>query len=74
MHRRQFLRNAGTTALVGTSLLPARALADEVRVAHSGFSVGTAQQSLAYHWIDVLQDVSARDVMHNQARPTIFRN
>ncbi len=59
-------------ALVGTSVIPSRLLAAEPRFTHSGVSIGSARQSLAYHWLDVLLDTAAADVVRNSARPTIL--
>lgn len=72
MHRRQLLKAGSTLALVGGGLTSSRVLAKEQRFQHAGTTVGGADQSLAYHWLDVLLEIAVRDVALHQARPTIL--
>ncbi|NCP11975.1 MAG: vanadium-dependent haloperoxidase [Sphingomonadales bacterium] len=72
MHRRELLKTGSMMALVGSALMPSRLLASEPRLTHQGYSVGGAEQSLAYHWLDVLLDTAATEVGRVGARPTIL--
>lgn len=73
MDRRSILKAASLTTLAGGAMLvPGTLLARTARLSHAGTSVGGPEQSLAYHWLDVLLDVAAHDVELHQARPTIL--
>lgn len=73
MDRRFLLKSGSMMALAGASAgLPHRALGAQERFQHAGTSVGGPDQSLAYHWLDVLLDVAVRDVERHSARPTIL--
>ena len=54
------------------ALLPQRTMAGRAWMQHAGTSVGGPDQSLAYHWLDVLLDVAVQDVERNAARPTVL--
>ena len=72
MDRRNFVKASGAAGLVAWGLGPQPLWAKDVMVRHSGLSIGGADQSLAYHWLDVLLDVAAQDVARYGARPTIL--
>ncbi|RIV85640.1 vanadium-dependent haloperoxidase [Aurantiacibacter zhengii] len=72
MNRRNLLKSGCMVALAGGALRPVSALAAEQHLQHAGLSIGGAQQSLAYHWLDTLLDVAAEDVVRNSARPTVL--
>lgn len=72
MDRRDILRSGALLTAATTVIVPNQTLAAERRLQHSGQSIGGARQSLAYHWLDVLLDVAAQDVVRNAARPTIL--
>ena len=72
MQRRNFLKSGSVLGLLGGAGFSAPLRAGEVRVQHTGRSVGGQAQSLAYHWIDVLQNIAAEDVKRNEARPTVL--
>ena len=73
MHlNRRAVMGATLSALAGAGLPTGSVVAAPTRFQHSGVSVGGAKQSLAYHWLDVMLDVAAQDVLKNAARPTIL--
>ena len=73
MERRSVLKAASLSVLAGGAcLLPKGLQARNSRFKHAGSAVGGPNQSLAYHWLDVLLDVAVEDVRRNAARPTIL--
>lgn len=72
MNRRNVLKSGTMLALAGGMLRPVQGLARERRFQHSGISIGGANQSVAYHWLDTLLDIAAEDVVRNSARPTVL--
>lgn len=72
MHRRKFLTTGSAMTIAGAAVWSNPVWAKEVRIQHSGVSIGGIGQSLAYQWIDVMQNIAARDVVRNQARPTVL--
>ena len=70
--RRNLLKSTTLLGLAASTATPGLAYASDVRVRHSGMSIGGAKQSLAYHWLDTLLNIAVRDVELHQARPTIL--
>ena len=70
--RRNLLKSTTLLGLAASTATSGLAYASDVRVRHSGVSIGGANQSLAYHWLDTLLNIAVRDVELHQARPTIL--
>jgi hypothetical protein len=72
MHRRDVLKATSFTVAMACGMTAAPLFAKDVRVQHMGLSVNLPNASIAYRWMNVLLDLSARDVIRYQARPTVL--